>query len=203
MINETSYQTERSARIVFRDGKTFYGTGYGSKGITAAELCFNTAMTGYQEILTDPSYYKQILTFTFPHIGNVGINFQDYESKKPFVSGIVTNSLPSNDSSWRSMTNLDHWLKKNKIIGICDLDTREITNIIRNTGAQDIVIEHRKDGKFRDYSVEKKLLNFPGLEGMDLAKYVSCKKPYKFKNIPSSWTPKRGDIKKTIVAGRP
>ncbi len=200
MIDEYSLQPNKSARIVFRDGKTFFGTGYGSEGIRAAEICFNTSMTGYQEILTDPSYYKQILTFTFPHIGNVGTNLEDYESIKPFISGIVTNSLPTEDSNWRSLNTLDHWLKRNNVIGVCNLDTREITNIIRDTGVQDVVIEYKKDCKFADYLVKKKLSDFPGLKGMDLAKSVSCKKPYKFKDASFYWVPKRGDLKKTIVA---
>ena len=163
MSIEFSLQEVKSARLVFRDGTTFLGTGFGSEGTIAAELCFNTSMTGYQEILTDPSYYKQILTFTFPHIGNVGTNLEDNESKKPYVSGIVTNSLPSKDSNWRSKNTLNYWLKRNGIVGICNLDTRQITNIIRNMGAQDVVIEHKKDCRFVDHLVKKELSEFPGL----------------------------------------
>ena len=197
---EPNVQTPiNSARLKFRDGETIFGTGYGAEGIKVAELCFNTSMTGYQEILTDPSYYKQILTFTFPHIGNVGTNLEDYESSKPHVSGIVTNSMPTNDSSWRSEDSLINWMIHKKVIGICNVDTRQITKKIRDQGAQDVAIEHRKDGKFLDKELSEKLLNFPGLKGMDLARNVSCRKPYNFTELGFPWIEQKSVTGKKVV----
>ena len=197
---EPNVQTPiNSARLKFRDGETIFGTGYGAEGIKVAELCFNTSMTGYQEILTDPSYYKQILTFTFPHIGNVGTNLEDNESSKPHVSGIVTNSMPTNDSSWRSEDSLINWMINKKVIGICNVDTRKITKKIRDQGAQDVAIEHRKDGKFLDKELSEKLLNFPGLKGMDLARNVSCRKPYNFTELGFPWIEQKSVTGKKVV----
>ena len=181
------YKSRKKAILLLADGTIFYGKAIGREGTAFGEVCFNTGMTGYQEMLTDPSYYKQILTFTFPHIGNVGTNLEDNESSKPHVSGIVTSSIPTNDSSWRSEDSLINWMIHKKVIGICNVDTRKITKKIRDQGAQDVAIEHRKDGKFLDEELSEKLLNFPGLKGMDLARNVSCRKPYNFTELGFPW----------------
>ena len=121
--------------LVLEDGNYFEGLGFGFEGIATAEVCFNTSITGYQEIITDPSYAGQIINFTFPHIGNVGTNFDDNESNKIWAKGVIFNTVVTNPSNYRSIENLDVWLKKNKIVGITGIDTRELTNYIRDNGA--------------------------------------------------------------------
>ena len=190
---------KKTARIKFRDGETIFGTGFGTEGIEAAELCFNTAMTGYQEILTDPSYHKQILTFTFPHIGNVGTNEDDNESVRPYLSGIVTNNFPTNQSNWRSKATLIKWMEKNRVIGICNVDTRQIVHKLRDEGAQDVAIEYSKNGIFSDEKLNQLLTSFRGLNKLDLAKEVTCKKPYNFTKKSHRWISSKFKINKRLI----
>ena len=146
-----------SARLKFRDGQTIFGTGYGAEGIKVAELCFNTSMTGYQEILTDPSYSNQIITFTFPHIGNVGVNKFDIESKKPAAKGLVIRENISEQSNFRATGHFQDWLSKNRLIGIYGVDTRKITQILREKGAINAIISYKKNGRFNFKNIAKEL----------------------------------------------
>ena len=140
--------TKPTACLVLSDGTIFYGMGFGKIGTTSAELCFNTSMTGYQEITTDPSYAGQIINFTFPHIGNVGTNDEDHESDKIWTKGVIFNTEITNPSNYRSLKKLDTWLKKNKIVGITGLDTRSLTNFIRDRGAPKGTISNNNKGVF-------------------------------------------------------
>ena len=164
------------ALLALEDGSLFYGVSFGIDGETTGEVVFNTAMTGYQEILTDPSYYKQIVTLTHPHIGNVGTNSEDEESDGVFVGGLVIRDLPSVISSWRANDNLSDYLKKHKISAIAGIDTRQLTRHIRKHGAMKgcIVAGLKIDPE----SAIKKARTSPGLVGMDLAKEVTTKTSY-------------------------
>jgi carbamoyl-phosphate synthase small subunit len=134
------YQATKNAALVFGDGSCFYGYGVGKKGVTKGEICFNTAITGYQEILTDPSYLGQIITFTFPHIGNVGVNDSDVEGNKVRASGLIIREAITIDSNYRSNSNFNSWLVKNNVTGISGIDTRKITKLIRSKGASTVAI---------------------------------------------------------------
>ena len=137
--------THFSPGILVLDNKTiFKGVGIGYQGTVTGEVCFNTSLTGYQEIISDPSYAGQIINFTFPHIGNVGTNKEDHESDKIWTRGVIFNSEVTNPSNYRSLKNLDSWLKKNKIVGITGLDTRSLTNFIRDKGAPKGTISNKK-----------------------------------------------------------
>jgi len=164
--------------LVLENKTVFRGIGIGYQGTATGEVCFNTSLTGYQEIISDPSYAGQIINFTFPHIGNVGTNEEDHESDNIWTRGVIFNSEITNPSNYRSLKNLDTWLKKNKIVGITGLDTRNLTNFIRDKGAPKGTISNNKNGKFN----LKKLLNlsikWPGLNKLDLAKTVTTKKKY-------------------------
>ena len=137
------------------DGTVFFGYGIGSEGITSGEICFNTAMTGYQEVMTDLSFAGQIITFTFPHIGNIGCNSQDNEAKKPAASGLVLRERPTLPSSFRSEGDFEAWLSQNGITGICGVDTRALTRHIRRNGAQNAAIAY---GKTIDFDAMKKAI---------------------------------------------
>jgi carbamoyl-phosphate synthase small subunit len=167
--------------LVLADGSVFWGQGLGAKGAAVGEVCFNTAMTGYQEILTDPSYAGQIITFTFPHIGNVGTNAEDVETKTSAARGLILRAPITAPSSWRSRHPLDAWLKKNNLVGLAGIDTRALTIRIRDHGAPNGVIAYAPNGKFDLDNLRKQARAWPGLEGMDLAKEVSCRKPYEWK----------------------
>lgn len=160
----------------------FRGISIGAAGTTVGEVVFNTSMTGYQEILTDPSYTKQIVTLTYPHIGNTGVNAEDVESGQVYASGLIIRDLPLAQSNWRSEQSLSEYLITNKVVAIADIDTRKLTRILREKGAQAGCIIAGKDAE-KD-SAEAKALelarSFPGLSGMDLAKVVSCEKAYSF-----------------------
>jgi carbamoyl-phosphate synthase small subunit len=165
------------AVLVLADGTTFRGRSVGAKGAAVGEVVFNTAMTGYQEILTDPSYCRQIVTLTYPHIGNTGVNEEDQESERVYAEGLVIRDLPRVYSNWRAKEGLSDFLKRQKIVGIADLDTRKLTRILREKGAQGGCLAAG------DVNVEealKKARAFPGLGGMDLAKVVSTKKAYEW-----------------------
>ena len=164
------------AVLVLADGTVFRGRSIGAHGAAVGEVVFNTAMSGYQEILTDPSYCRQIVTLTYPHIGNTGVNAEDAESRRVYAEGLVVRDLPRLLSSWRSQGDLASYLKKNKVVGIAELDTRKLTRILREKGAQNGCLT-------TDADAEKALAKakaFPGLAGMDLAKVVTTDKPYEW-----------------------
>ena len=167
-----------SACLMLADGTVFWGEGYGAETMSAGELCFNTAMTGYQEILTDPSYTGQIITFTFPHIGNVGCNGEDIESAAPRCAGLITRERPTAASNFRSETSLDEWLKKHGIPAICGIDTRALVKHLRRHGAQNGVIVRMTDDGWRMTEAKKLLASAPNMKGLDLAKAVSTKETH-------------------------
>ncbi len=166
--------------LVLEDGSFFKGCGFGFESITTGEVCFNTSITGYQEIISDPSYAGQIINFTFPHIGNVGTNNEDYESNKIWTRGVIFNSEISNPSNYRSLKHLDIWLKKNKIVGIAGLDTRSLTNLIRDKGAPKGTISFSKKGKFNINKLKNLSRKWSGLKNLDLAEKVTTEKNYKW-----------------------
>lgn len=164
--------------IVLADGSVFWGRGFGAASSTVGEICFNTSMTGYQEILTDPSYAGQIITFTFPHIGNVGTNGEDIESVNPASRGLIVREDITNPSSWRALSHFNDWLKKYDLPGIAGIDTRALTRRIRDQGAPNGVICHNPNGVFDINSLIEQAKAWPGLDGMDLAREVSCTQTY-------------------------
>jgi carbamoyl-phosphate synthase small subunit len=165
------------AILVLKDGTVFRGTSIGAEGLAVGEVVFNTAMTGYQEILTDPSYCRQIVTLTYPHIGNTGVNAVDVESDRVHAAGLVIRDLPLLSSSWRKQQTLSDYLLQHGIPAIADIDTRRLTRILRDQGAQDGCL---MAGKVDEAKALKAAHGFPGLVGMDLAKVVSCDKPYQW-----------------------
>ncbi len=168
-----------SAGILVLDNKlVFKGIGLGYQGTSTGEVCFNTSLTGYQEIISDPSYAGQIINFTFPHIGNVGTNNEDLESDKIWTKGVIFNSEITSPSNYRALQTLDKWLKKNQIVGLTGLDTRSLTNFIRDKGAPKGTIANNKKGKFNIKKLTNMSVKWPGLNGLDLAKEVSTKKTY-------------------------
>ena len=178
----------KPAILALEDGSVFHGTAIGAEGKTSGEVVFNTAMTGYQEILTDPSYTRQIVTLTYPHIGNTGINAEDVESATIAAAGLVIRDLPLMASSFRSEKTLAEYLKSQNVLGIADIDTRRLTRILRDKGAQNGAILAGEEAKGDD-AVERALAAataFPGLKGMDLAKDVSCKEAYEWSQ--GEWT---------------
>ncbi len=182
--NKIAIKSKFSSAILVLDNKTiFKGIGLGYQGEVTGEVCFNTSLTGYQEIISDPSYAGQIINFTFPHVGNVGTNSEDLESDKIWTRGVIFNSEITNPSNYRSLKHLDEWLKKNKIVGITGLDTRGLTNFIRDKGAPKGTISSNKSGKFNIKKIIKKTIAWPGLNGMDLAKEVSTNKNYTWKGL--------------------
>lgn len=178
-----------TAVIVLADGTVLYGRGVGAETSKTGEVCFNTSLTGYQEILTDPSYAGQIITFTFPHIGNIGTNDEDIETIKVASCGAILREDITEPSSWRAGQHLDAWLKSHDLPGICGIDTRSLTRHIRDNGAPNAVICHRQDSKFDLDALKEQAAGFAGLEGMDLAKEVSCTQTY-------TWDETNWDIKK-------
>ena len=181
-----------NALLALEDGSLFYGVSFGIDGEATGEVVFNTAMTGYQEILTDPSYYQQIVTLTHPHIGNVGANSEDEESEHVYVSGLVIRDLPIAISNWRATDNLSDYLKKHKIVAIAGIDTRQLTRHIRKFGAMRGSIFAGVKTNSKD--AIKKAKSFAGLEGMDLAKEVSTKNIYSWSD--GTWSLKE-NAKKT------
>jgi carbamoyl-phosphate synthase small subunit len=176
-----------TACLVLADGTVFYGMGFGATGQTTAELCFNTAMTGYQEIMTDPSYAGQIVTFTFPHIGNTGVTPEDDETAEPVASGMVVKWDPTLPSSWRSAERLEPWLAARGRIGIGGIDTRRLTRAIRQQGAPHVALAHDPDGNFDVEKLVAAARGFAGLEGVDLAKEVTCAQSYRWDEMRWSW----------------
>jgi len=174
------------AALVLADGTAFRGRSIGAHGSAVGEVVFNTAITGYQEILTDPSYCRQIVTLTYPHIGNTGVNAEDEEASRVYAEGLVVRDVPRLLSSWRSQGDLPGYLKKNKIVGIAELDTRKLTRILREKGAQNGCLT--TDGDLDQALAKAKA--FPGLAGMDLAKVVTTAKPYEW--TEGSWELAKG-----------
>ena len=173
---------QEAAVLALADGSAFRGRSIGAAGAAVGEVVFNTAMTGYQEILTDPSYCRQIVTLTYPHIGNTGVNDEDQESGRVYAEGLVVRDLPRLHSSWRAQEDLGTYLKKRKIVGISDIDTRKLTRILREKGAQNGCVSTQM--RAGDVDVEealKKARAFPGLAGMDLAQVVTTDKPYEWR----------------------
>jgi len=166
--------------IVLGDGTVIWGRGFGAETTSVGEICFNTAMTGYQEVLTDPSYASQIITFTFPHIGNVGTNEEDLETINPPARGLIVRESITQPSNWRTMKHFDEWLKSYNLVGISDIDTRALTALIRDKGAPVGVIAHSPSGTFDIPALQQQAKDWPGLKGMDLAKEVSCTQTYKW-----------------------
>jgi carbamoyl-phosphate synthase small subunit len=165
------------AALVLADGTVFHGRSIGAPGAAVGEVVFNTAMTGYQEILTDPSYCRQIVTLTYPHIGNTGVTDEDQESPKVYAEGLIVRDVPRLLSSWRSQGDLGSYLKKNSIVGIADLDTRKLTRILREKGAQNGCL---MAGEVDFGLAASKIKSFPGLAGLDLAKVVSTRQAYEW-----------------------
>ncbi|HAG26619.1 MAG TPA: carbamoyl phosphate synthase small subunit, partial [Rhodobacter sp.] len=185
----TSDQTlqKPTACLTLADGQVFYGMGFGATGDTVAELVFNTAMTGYQEIMTDPSYSGQIVTFTFPHIGNTGINIEDDEAAIPVAAGMVVKWSPTEPSNWRMTQTLNDWMKQKGRIGLGGIDTRRLTRAIRQQGAPHAALAHHPDGVFDVAALVSKARAWKGLVGLDLAKEVSCTQSYKWDEMLWEW----------------
>ncbi len=180
-------QDRPTACLALADGTVFYGKGFGAAGETVAELCFNTAMTGYQEIMTDPSYAGQVVTFTFPHIGNTGVNPEDDETADPVAAGMVVKWDPTEPSNWRAAEPLVGWLAKRGRIGIGGLDTRRLTRAIRQQGAPHVALAHDPEGRFDIGALVAKARAWSGLVGLDLAKEVTCAQSYRWDETRWSW----------------
>jgi carbamoyl-phosphate synthase small subunit len=159
--------------VVFADGRTVWGKGFGAEGEAVGELCFHTAMTGYQEIMTDPSFAKQVIAFTFPHIGNVGANDEDVEAGEAHALGCLVREVVTEPSNYRANQGFADWMKKWGRIGIAGVDTRALTRLVRTEGPPNIAMAHRADGKFDLDALQRQAAEWPGLEGMDLARDVS------------------------------
>jgi carbamoyl-phosphate synthase small subunit len=166
--------------LALADGTLVWGRGFGAEGEAVGEVVFNTAMTGYQEVMTDPSYASQILTFTFPHIGNVGANYEDVEADNPWALGAIVRQDVTEPSNFRAVQTFDAWMRANGRIGLSGVDTRALTRRIRECGAPNGVIAHRADGKFDVEALVEQARAWPGLEGMDLAKMASCRQMYRW-----------------------
>ncbi|PNG26514.1 glutamine-hydrolyzing carbamoyl-phosphate synthase small subunit [Methylocella silvestris] len=183
-----------TALLVLANGLVLEGVGLGAIGEAVGEVCFNTAMTGYQEILTDPSYAGQIVTFTFPHIGNVGANDEDIETSNPAaaagVRGAIVHAPITGPSNYRSTRHFDGWLKSRGIIGLCGVDTRALTALIRDSGMPNAVIAHSPDGEFDLEHLKRLAAEWPGLEGMDLVPSVASTQRYEWSQTP--WTQASG-----------
>ena len=177
--------------LVLENKFIFKGIGIGYQGAATGEVCFNTSLTGYQEIISDPSYAEQIINFTFPHIGNVGTNKEDHESDKIWTKGVIFNSEITNPSNYRSLKNLDGWLKKHKIVGITGLDTRSLTNLIRDKGAPKGTICNNKKGNFNLKKLINSSVKWSGLNGLDLAQTVTTKKKYIWQGF-KTWKKEKG-----------
>lgn len=176
-----------TACLALADGTFFYGIGFGAPGIRVAELCFNTAMTGYQEIMTDPSYAGQVITFTFPHIGNVGVNPEDDETGDPVAEGMVVKWSPTTASNWRAAEELSDWLAKRSRVAIGGIDTRRLTRAIRQQGAPHVALAYDPNGQFDTADLVEKARTFAGLEGVDLAKDVTCAQSYRWNELRWAW----------------
>jgi carbamoyl-phosphate synthase small subunit len=184
-------EPKTTALLVLADGTVVEGFGIGSTGHAVGEVCFNTAMTGYEEILTDPSYAGQIITFTFPHIGNVGTNREDIESvnlaARPGACGVILQSPITDPSNYRASEHLDAWLKSRDVIGLCGIDTRALTALIREKGMPNAVIAHEPSGQFDLPALKKEAREWPGLVGMDLVPRVTSAQRFSWDETPWQW----------------
>jgi len=176
-----------TACVVLADGTVFYGRGFGATGQDVAEMCFNTAMTGYQEIMTDPSYAGQMVTFTFPHIGNTGVTPEDEEAATPAAAGMVVRWDPTEPSNWRSAGHLSDWLTRHGRMGVGGVDTRRLTRAIRQQGAPHAAIAHDPEGRFDIPRLVAAARAFPGLVGRDLAREVTCAQSYRWDETRWEW----------------
>jgi len=192
--NKNLKQINTTAILIFENGTFFKGFGFGHEGTATGEVCFNTSITGYQEIISDPSYAEHIINFTFPHVGNVGTNQEDHESDKIWTKGIILNSEISGPSNYRSLKNLDQWLKKNKIVGITGVDTRGLTSFIRDKGAPKGTIAFSKTGNFDIKQLTNSTIKWNGLKNLDLAQKVSTKKNYVWTGF-KTWKKSSGYLK--------
>ncbi len=191
------YQKPKDAVLIFADGSKFYGYGIGQEGLAVGEICFNTSITGYQEILTDPSYSGQIINFTFPHIGNVGVNADDIEAKKVRANGLIIREAITNSANYRANENFNEWLKKHELTGISGVDTRHITKKIRQDGAKNIAIVFAKN--LAENIIEeayKKIKNLGDLNGVELALEASENKFYDWQN-QAQWNQKNNEYNST------
>ncbi|MGA2795834.1 MAG: carbamoyl-phosphate synthase domain-containing protein, partial [Roseiarcus sp.] len=179
-----------TALLVMADGLVLEGFGFGATGAAVGEVCFNTAMTGYQEILTDPSYAGQIVTFTFPHIGNVGANEEDIETVNLAATagarGVIVRAEVTDPSNFRATRRLDTWLKARGVIGLCGIDTRALTSFIRERGMPNAVVAHQPDGRFDRDALTAQAAAWPGIDGMDLVPEVTSAQRYEWDE--TSWT---------------
>ena len=182
---------KNTAILVLENKKIFKGIGIGFQGEATGEVCFNTSLTGYQEIISDPSYAGQIINFTFPHIGNVGTNKEDFESDRIWTKGVIFNSEITSPSNYRSFQHLDAWLKKNKIVGITGLDTRSLTNFIRDKGAPKGTIAYSNKSKFHINKLINSTIKWSGLKNLDLAGKVTTQKNYIWKGL-KTWRKEHG-----------
>ncbi|KAA8609643.1 carbamoyl-phosphate synthase [Salipiger aestuarii] len=198
-----SAKSTPTACLALADGTLFYGQGFGAEGQAQAELCFNTAMSGYQEIMTDPSYAGQIVTFTFPHIGNVGVNPDDDETGEPVAAGMVVKWMPTQSSNWRAVQELSDWLASRGRIAIGGIDTRRLTRAIRQSGAPHVALAHDPGGRFDVEKLVAAARAFPGLTGLDLAKDVTCAQSYRWDEMRWAWPDgyvRRSEPGKKVVA---
>jgi carbamoyl-phosphate synthase small subunit len=187
--NHTRAPNGATGVLVLADGTVVWGRGFGAEGAEVGEVCFNTGMTGYQEIMTDPSYARQIVTFTFPHIGNVGANYEDLEADNPWALGCVVAQDVTGPSNYRAVQGFAEWMRSNGRIGLSGVDTRALTRRIRERGAPNGVIAHDAGGEFDIDALLEQARAWPGLEGMDLAKEVSCRQMFRWSG--GGW--KRGE----------
>ena len=176
-----------TACLALADGTLFHGHGFGATGETVAELCFNTAMTGYQEIMTDPSYAGQVVTFTFPHVGNVGVTPEDDETARPVAAGMVVKWDPTAPSNWRAAEPLVDWVTRNGRIGIGGVDTRRLTRAIRQQGAPHVALAHDPEGRFDIEALVARARGWSGLVGLDLAREVTCAQAYQWDQTRWAW----------------
>lgn len=189
---QTESPAGATAVLVLADGTAIFGRGFGAAVTKVGEVVFNTSMTGYQEILTDPSYAGQIITFTFPHVGNVGANVDDHETTNPAALGCVLRADMTESSNYRAQRSLDDWLKAHDLPGLAGVDTRRLTRRIRDAGAPHGALCHAPDGVFDLDGLRRLAAEWPGLEGMDLAKTVSCTQTYR-------WSRRSGRLPMTAV----
>ena len=190
-INSKKNSHIQTGVLVLENKFVFKGIGIGYQGAATGEVCFNTSLTGYQEIISDPSYAEQIINFTFPHIGNVGTNKEDHESDKIWTKGVILNSEITNPSNYRSLKNFDGWLRKHKVVGITGLDTRGLTNFIRDKGAPKGTICNNKKGNFNIKKLINNSVKWSGLNGLDLAQTVTTKKKYVWQGF-KTWKKEKG-----------
>ena len=190
-VNSVKFSYFSPGILVLENKTVFRGMGIGYQGTATGEVCFNTSLTGYQEIISDPSYAGQIINFTFPHIGNVGTNNEDHESDKIWTRGVIFNSEITNPSNYRSLKTLDEWLKKHRVVGITGLDTRGLTNFIRDKGAPKGTVSNNKKGNFNLKKLINSSVKWSGLKGLDLAQTVTTKKKYIWQGF-KTWEKEKG-----------